>query len=172
MTARTEGPQPFRIAADTTRQRIFIAIGAVVAVASLFILVTSVGSACAIIFMRMLPEHRWALEVDERGITDNSSSAAPGLIPWDDIAAVYDWQVRQGHTLAIDLKDPEGLQGRMAPHPAANVRARLAQGIPAVEIRVAAFPGSYTVGEVLDAARAYRPKAVKQPRRWKAPKKR
>ena len=90
----------------------------------------------------------------------------------DDIAAVYDWQVRQGHTLAIDLKDPEGLQGRMAPHPAANVRARLAQGIPAVEIRVAAFPGSYTVGEVLDAARAYRPKAVKQPRRWKAPKKR
>ena len=88
MTARTEGPQPFRIAADTTRQRIFIAIGAVVAVASLFILVTSVGSygeapwrvwasatgvvvgsACAIIFMRMLPVHRWALEVDERGIT-------------------------------------------------------------------------------------------------------
>ena len=190
MAKQAASPEPLRIAADATRQRIFIVIGAVVAAASLFVFLTGlgsygeapwrvwasaagivVGSACALIFMRMLPEHRYALEVDERGISDFSSSVSPGLIAWDDIAAVYDWQVRQAHTLAIDLKDPEGFQERVGVHPAANVRARLAQGIPAIEVRVAAFPGSYTVDEVLEAARAWSPRSVNAPRRWSAPKK-
>ena len=83
MAKKSAAPEPLRIAADTTRQRIFIAIGAVVAAASLFVFLTGLGSygeapwrvwasavgivvgtACALVFMRMLPEHRYALEVD------------------------------------------------------------------------------------------------------------
>ena len=184
-------PKPLRIPQDKTRENLFIVIGVGIAVLSLIIFVISlgaydaapwrtwaslvgvvVGTATVLISLKMRPEHSYALEVDERGITDNTSSTfGAGLIPWDDIKAAYRWKVRQGYYLVIDLKDPEGFIQRAPEGPAASMTSRLEQHLPLVEIRVAGLPGSYTEDEVLAAIAAYRPKLVKSPRSYAPPKK-
>lgn len=187
----TVAPEALRIPQDKTRENLFIVIGVGIAVLSLVIFATSlgaydaapwrtwaslagvaVGTATALISLKMRPEHTYALEVDERGITDNTSSTfGAGLISWDDIKAAYRWKVHQGYYLVVDLKDPEGFIERAPEGAAASMTSRLEQHLPLVEIRVAGLPGSYTEDEVLAAIAAYRPKLVKSQRTYVPPKK-
>lgn len=181
--------QPFRIKKEQARNRIFIVIGAAVAVASLVLLVVNLGSydaapwlvwgpvvglvagsLCFALFIKRMPDDPYALVIDEDGIWDHASQLDAGLIPWDDIKGVYDLRVRLGHYLVIDLKDPEGFAER---HPIMRsaIESRQRQGLPVLEIAVASFPGNYTVDEALDAVRQHPKKLVKGPKKFKSEKK-
>lgn len=189
MAAPHTHPQPFRIRKEQARNRIFTVIGAAIAVASLVLLVFNLssyderpwliwalvvglvtGTVCFMLFLKRTPDDPFALVIDDNGITDHASQLDAGLIPWDDIKAVYDLRVRLGHYLVIDLKDPEAFADQ---HPVMKsaIESRLRQGLPVLEIAVGSFPGNYTVDEALDAVRQYRKKLVKGPKKFKSEKK-
>lgn len=47
------------------------------------------------------------LVVDEQGITDNTTHAAPGLIPWKDIVAIHPQKITGQKFMVIKVSDPQ-----------------------------------------------------------------
>lgn len=61
----------------------------------------------AISISRKYNDKKPGLQIDQAGITDNSSAVSAGLIPWDDITAVEIAQVMNQQFLLIIVQNPE-----------------------------------------------------------------
>lgn len=73
---------------------------------------TIMGAAGIYFFSKRLIDKRPGLIIDENGITDNSSAFSFGLIPWSDIAQVYEFSIQASiasrpRFITVELHDPE-----------------------------------------------------------------
>ena len=67
-----------------------------------------IGSCAAFVgCIALLFSSKPGLVLDKRGLTDHSSVASAGFLPWSDIAETRIWQYRNQRSLYIILKNPE-----------------------------------------------------------------
>lgn len=65
-----------------------------------------------VVFIRRLTDKEPALVIDDKGIIDNSTAVAAGLIPWEDITHIYTRQVMNQKFIMIGVSNPETYIGR------------------------------------------------------------
>lgn len=61
----------------------------------------------AVVFIRRLTDKKPALIIDNKGIMDNSTAVAAGLIPWEDITHIYTRQVMNRKFIMIGISNPD-----------------------------------------------------------------
>lgn len=62
---------------------------------------------CALIGIRKLFDQRPGLILSDKGIVDNSSGISAGVIPWEDVSGITQYQLQSQTFVSILVSDPE-----------------------------------------------------------------
>ncbi|MBE0462093.1 MAG: STM3941 family protein [Halomonadaceae bacterium] len=62
---------------------------------------------CGLIGVKKLFDNSPGLIINSEGVLDNSSGVSAGMIPWDDIVSIGEYQIQKQKFISIQVKDAE-----------------------------------------------------------------
>lgn len=165
---RTAGPDPSLVLYPRRGRQVLLTIGSVAFVALGIwliligrpvpviagVLATAVFGLFAAMGMRQLLRRGPALTVDRRGITDTSSAAAAGFVPWEQVTGTGIWEYNKQRIVSVFVRDPEAVIAAATPLARTAMRANLRLAQTPVNIPTTALP--LTADELLKELAAFR----------------
>ena len=125
---------------------------------SIWILVSNVRKICL---------RRNAIVIDERGITDNTGSMAPGFTPWGEIADVHLLKLKDDTYLCAVPTDYDAWSARLRRGQRRLAQANLDAGFAPIRIQFKKATERHTAADGLAAVRRFHPEKVSKVRKPK-----
>lgn len=110
---------------------------------------------------------RNAIVIDERGISDNTGSMAPGLIFWDEIADVHLLKLKDDTYLCVAPKDYDAWSARLRRGQRRLAQANLDAGFAPIRIQFKKATERLTAADGLAAVKRFHPEKVSKVRKPK-----
>ncbi len=108
---------------------------------------------CGLYALFRLLVRRPSLIVDERGITDNASAVAVGLIRWDEIAEIYAYDFMGQRFLGIVPVDTDAVLARVSP--IKRMLSRANRGLSNAPINIPSVGLAIPIDELLKRIREF-----------------
>ncbi len=125
---------------------------------SIWILVSNVRKICL---------RRNAIVIDERGITDNTGSMAPGFVAWDEIEDVHLLKLKDDTFLCVTPTDYPGWSARLRRGQRRLAQANIDAGFAPIRIQFKKATERYAAADGLAAVRRFHPEKVSKVRKPK-----
>lgn len=113
------------------------------------------------IFIKKLFNHRKALLIDNRGITDRTNLLSPGLVPWKDITRIKFSESDGLLTLHIFLCQPNTLMTKLNALQRRLIRANLDLGYPPIRIQLSVKDKKCSLQDIKSVISSYHPHIIK-----------
>lgn len=126
-----------------------------------------VSLAIVVLSARGVVRRRNAIVIDGRGITDNTGSMAPGLIPWEQIEEVYLLKLKDDTYLCVVPSDTDAWLASLGRGRRRLAQANMDAGFAPVRIQFKKVTERYDAQDGLAAARSFHPEKITRVRKPK-----